>query len=430
MEKKLSAEQLEDAANWFVYKIDEEGEVTRDNEGNPVYNDFFQYVRKITDGKSFPLVSALVGISESKLVHGLMKRMDIHFPFYESRAMVEIAKVAFASNIKKEYGSDGSQYLYEVIGPVYDFFHQMNTQALPDFAEDEFRQIGPLPISLISKEKFQKGTEYYPNDARGRDGVAKDVVEAIDNGTKVLAVGDGPAMTTIKAAKLAVVEGRSDINFTILECNGEQIENGKRAYDNLDAEERTRMEKAGIKIEWVQGDASNMAVFDDETFDAVFSTYVVGAMGGAKLGPKIVEDYAKESARVLKRGGKHITLDFYDGKDMEDGYKNTGDKSQEKLRKTAGIMKPLIGPPLQFCYRNIWDHHTELDDVLIEQSQELGLSWEREHRQIWFGHFPIIRFGGKVLALSIPGYNEIKCQFGLGKIREILPTTHTRCVVA
>ncbi len=410
-QKPMKPDDLIKAAEWFVYEIDEKGNVVKDELGRPKYNQFFSHLKKITEEKNYPLVRALSSLAKSKFVGGLMERMGVYYPYYQSEAMLEIAKLAFSREIKPEYKSSGSQYFYEVIGPVYDFFHQMNTQAIPQFSEGEFKQIDGLPLALISKEKYSKETEYYPNDAVGRDGVAAEIAEKISGGSKILAVGDGPIMTSLKIAEKFLNSGKRNLQIDVLEYNKEQIENGKRNFESLPSDVKRKLEEAGIKINWIQADASKMP-FPDESFDLVFSTYVVGAMGGKVHGPQIVEGYAKESARVLKPGGEHITLDFYlDGKYMGEGFGKTNNPEQKRARKAYKLLKRFIDGPLKNCYEGIWDHITTLNDTLIDASLKNRLIWEREHRQTWFGHIPLFKVGNRVLALSVPGYNEMKNVF-------------------
>src|SRR5919198_1239354 len=59
---------------------------------------------------------------------------------------------------------------------------------------------------------------------------------------------------------------------------------------------RERAAKAGVEIEWVEGDAESLP-FDDESFDVVLSTF------GCMFAPR--QDLAaREIARVLRPGGR------------------------------------------------------------------------------------------------------------------------------
>lgn len=418
-QKPMTLEDIINAANWFVYDIDPEtGKIRLDDKGKPEFNSLFKILLEITEPNSSPIFEILKFLTESEFAKYLLKN-GIRFPYYESQAMREIAKLVFARRIKDEYKTPGSQLFYSIIGPVYDFFHQMNTQAVPEF--HTLTSINNnLPFALIDRSEFTSEKNlYYPNDARGRDEISKDLTEESlrlkqenkDQKIRILAIGDGPAMTTLKTMLKMVKEGITNVEFTILEYNKEQIENGKRAYAKLTDNERKLLEQNNISVKWVQGDASNIC-FENNYFNMVFSTYVVGAFGGNNR-EEIVKKYGLEALRVLQSGGKHFVLDFYhQGKYRDSDEKNDNDLKKLWLESLAKNLFFLIKKPLENCYLGIWDHHTELYDILIDISKKEAAEHILKSRQTVFGYFPLkIVNNNKVLTFVLPGYVEMKSIF-------------------
>lgn len=425
-QKPLKPEQLMEAAEWFVYEIDPEtGKPRIGPDGKPVKNELFRTLEEITEPVKFPIVDALKRLARYQPFTDLLAKMGVVFPYYLSDAMVEIATMAFGRRIKPEYQTAGSQLFYEIIGPVYDFFHQMCTQAIQMFEEGELPSFlrGALPIARILKKYYSPETVYYPNDAVGRDGVAADISKAVarlrekkevrpEETIEILAVGDGPAMTTFKAMEQIARSGIKKVRFVILEYNEEQIKNGKRAYEGLDEETRKLFEENEIEVEWIQGDASKIR-FEENTFDLAFSTYVLGAMGG-DANPQIVRAHAEEVLRVLKPGGEYIALDFhYGGKDRKvripPELPPDQRRIQKMLKRATRLLWPLIDGPLASCYK-LWDHRTNAPEILAETSQNLvGKECVNIKDRITpFAYFPLGVVGKYVLAFALPGYKERK----------------------
>ena len=115
------------------------------------------------------------------------------------------------------------------------------------------------------------------------DKIASAGVKAVDaavisEGDRVLDVACGSGNATIPAALTGA-------NVTGLDLTPELLEAG-----------RTNAARAGVEIDWVEGDAEQLP-FDDESFDAVISVF------GCMFAPD-QRRTAMELARVLKPGGR------------------------------------------------------------------------------------------------------------------------------
>jgi SAM-dependent methyltransferase len=110
--------------------------------------------------------------------------------------------------------------------------------------------------------------------------VGGDLVDrlGVKEGERVLDVACGTGNATIPAAQRGAAVTGLDITPELLE----------RA--------RVRAERAGVEIDWIEGDAEELP-FDDESFDVVLSTF------GCMFAPRH-EVAASEIARVLRPGGR------------------------------------------------------------------------------------------------------------------------------
>src|SRR5688572_10970271 len=104
----------------------------------------------------------------------------------------------------------------------------------------------------------------------------------ITKGLKVLDLGCGDGTTAIPAARLGASVQGVDIARNLVEAGNKRIK-----------------EEGLTNISIREGDATNLAGIEDETFDLVVSIF------GAMFAPKPY-DVAKEMVRVTRRGGKIV----------------------------------------------------------------------------------------------------------------------------
>jgi len=432
-QKPLSARELIESAEIFVHQIgwEDENIPSPKTEGNG-YGPLFNRLQAMCD-RRFPLLLQIMaflcegrGVGEQWRLR-LKQGACIYFPYYESKAMGEVAKLILGSKIKSEYCTRGMQSLYCLIAPVYDYFHQLNTQLVPILERGKFRQLlGCSPISILSPEYFREDTKYYSNDAAGRDRVLGKIIDFIrecrcgkEEGSskeklRILLVGDGPAMIAAK-----ILEAGHDspwiygIQIYIADFNCRQIESGRRAYEDL-LQQNDRLQlylrKREVSIHWLQADAAQLP-FEDKQFDLVASSYMVGALFNRRM----VEDYAREGMRLLRPGGRRLDLDFNVGNDRWGYVKGLFPRhsgwGQPGAIAAALLMGSLTRASLRNCYR-IWGHKVSHSGVLLRCMRNLPRplrprSIHTEHRQTWFGHFPLWTWKTKIIALSLPGYKEI-----------------------
>lgn len=116
--------------------------------------------------------------------------------------------------------------------------------------------------------------------------------------SKVLDIGCGSGRTTLALSK--VMKGGKIIGFD--RFDSDYIENGGKALI------QRNIEIAGIteKVELVEGDATEMP-FNDMTFDAAISSYMMDHLGKYKL------SVLKETYRTLKPGGRLLLIVFVPG---------------------------------------------------------------------------------------------------------------------
>lgn len=109
-------------------------------------------------------------------------------------------------------------------------------------------------------------------------GVQAVKASSIADGDKVLDVACGTGNATIPAAKTGAVVTGLDLTPKLLE------------------EAKAEASKAGVEIEWIEGDAEQLP-FEDQSFDAVISVF------GCMFAPdhKVT---AREIARVIRQGGR------------------------------------------------------------------------------------------------------------------------------
>lgn len=351
-------------------------------------------LREMTTERRGLLFRLMLLALDNRAYRYAIDRMGVATPL-AAEPVLAIARIAFGSVLRPEHAQPGVPGLYDVIAPVYEFFHQFNTGLVPAFAPGEFVAFGPLPFGLVPSGRLAADAPLVPNDAIGREGVATHIVDLLRrrrrSGARVLAVGDGPALTSLRIARLARDAGLTDLEITVLEPSAGQIANGRRAWA-LDP-------VPGASVRWVQGSGAD-ARFPDATFDAAFSTYVVGAMGS----DAVAAAYANATLRALVPGGEHVVLDFFDRRDDPDGPAPGPD--QRQARASARLMGALSDPQLAQSYIGIWGHQVRLNQVVDQASVDAGASFTRSHRQTRYAHVPLVRFGGRTLTFSFAGYNE------------------------
>ncbi len=127
---------------------------------------------------------------------------------------------------------------------------------------------------------LQHSLETLKSDDRGRELV---VTHGVHSGDRVLDAGGGTGSTALRAARATGPKG----HVVVLDLSLGMLDEAKR-----------KAEEAGLvdRMEFVEGDMLKLP-FDDESFDAVLSTYSVCPLYDPAAG--VLELY-----RVLKRGAR------------------------------------------------------------------------------------------------------------------------------
>ncbi len=440
----MTTHELVDAAEWFVYHRNPDGSyhIPPDVSGlkpeKKSHSPLFERLLQISNpNPSFAvklLSSSFRAMQQLEKVKSFDSQ-DIHVPFYRSRALVKLAELTYGRELKDEYLKDGAKDFYKLIAPVYELFHQFNTQAVPDLQPKEIDLIneGPIPFTKIKKSVFTKEREHIPNDMIGRQRLAEEIATILatkpnnpDKPLRILGVGEGPALTTIKVLENVLAKPSvENIEVIILEYEGGQIDNGKRAFEqwktkNPDLAKQLQTRK--ISMNWIQGSAGQMGL-PDNACDIVYSSYVVGAIGGkVDDGKNLVEAFGEEALRVLNKGGQHIIMDF-DRPDLKGGYEITAELPlPEKIARLITQnerVSALFRPTLENVFSKIWDHKPERIDQAIEATRQyaikhqIDISVKEQDRQTFFGHFPLPFFEKEgssgieeLTCVSVPGFGE------------------------
>lgn len=193
-----------------------------------------------------------------------------------------------------------------------------------------------IPVNA-NKALWEKGDFTQIADTMRESGVELVSKLNIKKGMKVLDLGGGDGTTALPEAQLGAEVLVVDI------------------ASNLVAAGNKRVQDAGLtNIKFQEGDATNLADLDDESFDLVVSVF------GAMFAPKPY-DVAKEMVRVTRKGGRIVMGNWIPGDPT----------LVAQILKISSAYTPA--PPEGFISPMLWG----VEDQVIDRFKKAGVSGDK-----------------------------------------------------